>query len=193
MLDAFTAGVAPGGLISSQHVRQMVCYLLSTLKQPIPKDKILEVLINEEIANYFEVIQAIGDLADNGSIIHVEGEGELYTVSEKGKEAIDELYKNLPFTVREKAIKAGLKMLAKMRSKAQNKVEMEQTDIGVNVTCSVIDGDHPILTVSLLVPDMEQAELVKETFHENTLKIYSGSIALLTGDYKSVKEQFEAE
>ena len=84
-------------------------------------------------------------------------------------------------------------MLAKMRSKAQNKVEMEQTDIGVNVTCSVIDGDHPILTVSLLVPDMEQAELVKETFHENTLKIYSGSIALLTGDYKSVKEQFEAE
>ncbi|MBQ5885731.1 MAG: DUF4364 family protein, partial [Clostridia bacterium] len=180
-------------LISSQHVRQMVCYLLSTLKEPIPKDKILQVLINEEIANYFEVVQAIGDLADNGSIIRVEGEGELYTVSEKGKEAIDELYKNLPFTVREKAIKAGLKMLATRRSKAQNKVEMEQTDIGVNVTCSIIDGDHPILTVSLLVPDMEQAKLVKETFHENTLKIYSGSIALLTGDYKSVKEQFEAE
>ncbi len=193
MPDAFTAGVAPGGLVSSQHVRLMVCYILATLNQPIPKDKILELLQYEEIANYFEVVQAIGDLADNGSIVRVDSSREEYTVSERGREAIDELYKTLPFTVREKAIKAAVKMLARMRSEAQNRVETEQTDGGVNVTCSVMDGDRPILTVTLLVPDKEQAELVKETFLDNPLKVYSGSIALLTGDYKAVKAQFEAE
>ena len=193
MADAFTAGVAPGGLISSQHVRLMVCYILATLKAPIPRDKILELLQYEEIANYFEVVQAIDDLAKHGNIKRTDAPYEEYVITEQGSEAIAELYRDLPFTVREKGIKAAVKMLGRMRSEAQNKVEMQQTDGGVNVTCSVMDGNRPILTVTLLVPDMEQAELVKENFLENTLKVYSGSIALLTGDYKAVKAQFEAD
>lgn len=84
-------------------------------------------------------------------------------------------------------------MMARNRSEAENRVEMVETDVGVNVTCSVMDIDRPILTITLLVPDMEQANLVKETFLDNPLKVYSGSIALLTGDYKAVKKQFEAE
>lgn len=193
MADAFIAGVAPGGLISSQHVRLMVCYILATLDKPIPRDKLLELLQYEEIANYFEVSQAIDDLAKHGSIMRTDADYEEYIATDTGKEAINELYKNLPFTMREKAIKAAVKMLARVRSEAENRVEIAVTDAGVNVTCSVMDGDLPILTVSLLVPDMEQAKTVKETFLDNPLKVYSGSIALLTGDYKAVKAQFEAE
>ena len=55
MADAFTAGVAPGGLISSQHVKLMVCYILARIGKPISRDDMLSLLQYEEIANYFEV------------------------------------------------------------------------------------------------------------------------------------------
>ncbi len=193
MADAFTAGVAPGGLISSQHVKLMVCYILATINKPIRRDDMLSLLQYEEIANYFEVAQAIDDLAKGGTIRRTDAELEEYEITKDGKEVIDELYRTLPFTMREKAIKAAVKMLARNRSEAENRVEMVETDGGVNVTCTVMDIDRPILSITLLVPDMEQANLVKETFLDNPLKVYSGSIALLTGDYKAVKAQFEAE
>ncbi len=193
MADAFTAGVAPGGLISSQHVKLMVCYILATINKPIRRDDMLSLLQYEEIANYFEVAQAIDDLAKGGTIRRTDAELEEYEITKDGKEVIDELYRTLPFTMREKAIKAAVKMLARNRSEAENRVEMVETDGGVNVTCTVMDIDRPILSITLLVPDMEQAKLVKETFLDNPLKVYSGSIALLTGDYKAVKAQFEAE
>lgn len=193
MADAFTAGVEPGGLISSQHVRLMVCYILATMDKPIARDMMMELLQYEGIANYFEVAQAIDGLYKNGNIEKTDAPFEEYKITDIGREAINELYKDLPFTIREKGIKAATKMLARMRSEAENRVETEQTDCGVKVTCSVMDGDRPILTVMLLVPDMEQANSVRETFLSNPLKVYSGSIALLTGDYKAVKAQFEAE
>lgn len=193
MADAFTAGVAPGGLISSQHVKLMVCYILARIGKPISRDDMLSLLQYEEIANYFEVVQAIDDLNKGGTIRRTDAPFEEYEITNDGEEVVAELYRNLPYTMREKALKAAIKMMARNRSEAENRVEMVETDVGVNVTCSVMDIDRPILTITLLVPDMEQANLVKETFLDNPLKVYSGSIALLTGDYKAVKKQFEAE
>ena len=193
MADAFTAGVAPGGLISSQHVKLMVCYILARIGTPISRDDMLSLLQYEEIANYFEVVQAIDDLNKGGTIRRTDAPFEEYEITNDGEEVVAELYRDLPYTMREKALKAAIKMMARNRSEAENRVEMVETDVGVNVTCSVMDIDRPILTITLLVPDMEQANLVKETFLDNPLKVYSGSIALLTGDYKAVKKQFEAE
>ncbi len=193
MADAFTAGVAPGGLISSQHVKLMVCYILARIGKPISRDDMLSLLQYEEIANYFEVVQAIDDLNKGGTIRRTDAPFEEYEITNDGEEVVAELYRDLPYTMREKALKAAIKMMARNRSEAENRVEMVKTDVGVNVTCSVMDIDRPILTVTLLVPDMDQANLVKETFLDNPLKVYSGSIALLTGDYKAVKKQFEAE
>ena len=193
MADAFTAGVAPGGLISSQHVKLMVCYILARIGKPISRDDMLSLLQYEEIANYFEVVQAIDDLNKGGTIRRTDAPFEEYEITNDGEEVVAELYRDLPYTMREKALKAAIKMMARNRSEAENRVEMVETDVGVNVTCSVMDIDRPILTVTLLVPDMDQANLVKETFLDNPLKVYSGSIALLTGDYKAVKKQFEAE
>lgn len=193
MADAFTAGVAPGGLISSQHVKLMVCYILARIGKPISRDDMLSLLQYEEIANYFEVVQAIDDLNKGGTIRRTDAPFEEYEITTDGEEVVAELYRDLPYTMREKALKAAIKMMARNRSEAENRVEMVETDVGVNVTCSVMDIDRPILTITLLVPDMEQANLVKETFLDNPLKVYSGSIALLTGDYQAVKKQFEAE
>ena len=193
MADAFTAGVAPGGLISSQHVKLMVCYILARIGKPISRDDMLSLLQYEEIANYFEVVQAIDDLNKGGTNRRTDAPFEEYEITTDGEEVVAELYRDLPYTMREKALKAAIKMMARNRSEAENRVEMVETDVGVNVTCSVMDIDRPILTITLLVPDMEQANLVKETFLDNPLKVYSGSIALLTGDYKAVKKQFEAE
>ena len=53
--DAFSLGVAPGGLKDRAEIKLMVCYLLKTLNKSLTRTQISEILQYNEIANYFEI------------------------------------------------------------------------------------------------------------------------------------------
>ena len=51
MADAFTAGVEPGGLTNLQEIRILLCYMLHTVGQPVPRDAVTEIIIGGGMAN----------------------------------------------------------------------------------------------------------------------------------------------
>ena len=51
--DAFTAGIEPGGLRTKNDIRIMVCYILNSVKAPLSKENILNILQEKGLANYF--------------------------------------------------------------------------------------------------------------------------------------------
>ena len=62
MADAFIAGVEPGGLTNLQEIRILLCYMLNTVGQPVPRDAVTEILIGGGMANYFDTEAAIEEL-----------------------------------------------------------------------------------------------------------------------------------
>ena len=120
--DAITAGVDPGGINNSQQVRLLVCYMLRSVKDPIDRALLPELIQYYSLANYFEVMQAIDELVDKGSLLLGEN-GEL-TLSDKGRSAIDEWEFILPLTVKEKAARAAVTALTKLRTDRENKVDI---------------------------------------------------------------------
>lgn len=176
--DAITAGVDPGGINNSQQVRLLVCYMLRSVKDPIDRALLPELIQYYSLANYFEVMQAIDELVDKGSLLLGEN-GEL-TLSDKGRSAIDEWEFILPLTVKEKAARAAVTALTKLRTDRENKVDITPEGNGFSVKCRVLDGDRSLLEITLWVPDKAQAEAVKKSFFADPLKVYGGVIALLT-------------
>lgn len=164
--DALTAGVNPGGLNSRTEIRVLICYILDNVKAPISLERVKERLHFDGIANYFEVAFAITDLEENGNIGVVEEENGIkyYVGTGDCSEISKALGNSVPFSVREKALDIANQIIARRRNQRENKVSKEKTDFGVCVTCSVMDNELTLASISLLVPDDETADTVIDNF-----------------------------
>ena len=194
MFDALAAGIEQGGLRDRTQIRLLICYVLKAADQPVLREDILAILQRDGLVNYFEAGEAIAELCQNGNLTLNEADGKsMVRVTETGAKIADTLQRDLPLTVREKAVAAAVKILTRRRRESENAVNIEKTEHGYTVTCTVLDGRTELLTTRLLVSDRMQAELVENQFYEDPAGVYSGVISLLTGDIGVVTEYLKTK
>lgn len=180
-LDALTAGVAPDGLKSKREIKILICFLLNSAPEPLTKEELLEVMLERQLANYFEICGCIEELIGLGSVVRLDEAGTL-AVSEKGRDIGLDMQKSLPFTVREKGMAAAMKLITRKRSERENRVEIAPSEGGCQVTCSVMSGDLPLMSVSLYVPGESYAEKVRDKFHDVPQELYRMVLSYLTDE-----------
>lgn len=179
-INASNAGVAQGGLVSTDEIRILICYILHTIKQPVPAQQLSELLHYEGIANYFEVSSAFAALCENGLIAKNAADSELYEILPKGSEVAVTLKTSVPLTVREKAYSLAVRMLSRIKYAKETSIEITPAGPGYNIRCAIVEGELELMAVSLFVPDEAQAQSIKERFINDPTIIYSGMIELLT-------------
>lgn len=178
---SFSEGVAPGGLRNKADIKLLICYLLKTMDRPLTRTQINEILQEYSIANYFEVNGAISELISGGQVNSelTDGDEEI-TLTGKTEYQIRFIERDLPKSVREKAVKSALKILARERIERESKVEITKLDHGYHVKFTVMDMETELLKITIYVADESQIEIVKKNFYSNAVSIYSGIISSLT-------------
>ena len=181
--DAFDEGIELGGLRNRDEIRLLICYILRAVDAPISKRNLNDSMLQDGLANYFEINQAISELLKNGTIdmdIDENGE-ELLTATEKGKDIADTLETSLPKTVREKAVNSAIKLMTLAKTMRENKIEtVSAPDGGYYVTFSLMNGDEALMKLTIFVADSMQLEAVKNNFLNDPVKLYSSIITALT-------------
>ncbi len=187
--DAFSGGVAPGGLRSKDEIKILVCYLLLQVGTPLRKDTVFEAILYDGLANYFEIGEAVHDLVRRGNVVcELVGDEELLSLTQNGRDIAHRLRRDLPRTVRERAVKAALRMLARERNERENRVEILTREDGVHVRCTVLDGGLEMMQLTLFVGDDLQAQQVREAFYDQPGLVYAASVAALTDDHKMLRD-----
>ncbi|MBQ7580371.1 MAG: DUF4364 family protein [Clostridia bacterium] len=180
-IDALIAGIEPGGLTNRTDIKVLICYVIKSVDGPISKLQLNEVMMDEGLANYFEVSQAIAELISRGNITCEEENGEeMLCITQSGIEAAEMLHSNLPRAVRERAINSAIRISTLARRKHENKVDVEEVEDGYNVTFHLGDGKTELMKLTVFVADKMQVETVKENFYNDPIELYSGIIASLT-------------
>ena len=181
MNDAFTAGVEPGGLISHDEIQIMLCYLLDSVQNPMEPSLLFESLAGQGLVNYFEAGAALEELLLLGHVCEDKETARL-SLTESGRDIAQQLAVRLPLTVRERALKAALTLLARRKIARENPVEIQTCAKGHNVTCNILGPDaEPLLSLILAVADEGQAKLIKEQFLNDPELLYRVVMAVLTG------------
>ncbi len=178
--DAFSAGVEPGGLYSSYEIKILICYMLKGVGEPMSRQAIMELLSGNGMANFFETGAAIDELVRLNNL--VAGENDTVSLTETGEQIAATLSGMIPYTLRERSVKAALQMLTRIRRERENSVTIERLEHGVAVTCTMNDSQEPLMSVTLRVADELQAELIKENFLNDPTIVYRSMLAVLTGD-----------
>ncbi len=178
---SFSEGVAPGGLREKADIKLLICYLLKTLGRSLTRTQINEIMQQYSIANYFELNGAISELISGGQVntALVNGDEEL-TLTGKTEYHVRLIERDLPKSVREKAVRSALKILERERIEKESKVDIIKLDHGYHVKFTVTDMDTELLKITVYVTDESQIEIVKRNFYNNAVSIYSDVISSLT-------------
>lgn len=186
--DAFTAGVEPGGLRNSADISVLICYMLNTINKPMKKEDIITAIQQHGLANYFEVNAAIAELLKNENI-KTTGGSDTYTVTEHGKMIARQLDSTLPYTTRDKAVSASIRLLERQKLERENPVKVEELESGgYNVTFSITDGEISLMSFTIFLPSSSQVELVKKNFYDDPQFVYSVLLSTLTKNKELLKE-----
>ena len=178
--DALEAGVSRiGGLFSTADIRILICYIISTINEPVPGRLLADVLHYEGIANCFEVNDSIAALLQSGHLSLVDEKEDTYTATPSGRDIAETLKTSIPFSVKDRAYAAALKMVSRLKNAKESDIKITKEDGKTFITCSAIDNGKPFMSVKLLVGDEEQALYIKNRFL-NDNAIYSEIIELLT-------------
>lgn len=179
--DAFGLGVAPGGLKDRAEIKLMICYLLKNLDKSLTRTQISEILQQHGIANYFEINGAVSDLVSSGQVTsEIVDDDEIITITARTELSVAVIERDLPRSLREKAVSSALKVLQRERIKKESKVTVEPCSDGYHVTFTVTDMDTELLKVTVYVTDERQIEIVKRNFYMSAVDIYSDLISSLT-------------
>lgn len=176
--EAFTAGVEDGGIRDSLSGKILLCYILRH-GGPMTFDEINAILQDNGWMNYFAFSQYMQEMSDGGYIKNTVDRDGYCSVTKKGIELVDELEKSVPYSIRQKAILAALKLRERQYHSDGCNSQISKNENGYEVFCSIGDGSEHLMTISLNLPEKQMAEYIKDRFSKDPLKIYRGLMELL--------------
>ena len=180
--DAFAGGIEFGGLRSMLEIKILICYILDSVKTPMTRNQICDVLQKTGLVNFFDANSAIDELLESNTVKEEEFVGEPHlVVTAKGSNSAKELEKQLLPGVRDRAVKAALNTVARARSERENTVNIKKVDNGYDVTFEIESTGDKLLSLTLNVFDEWQAEQLKDGFLDDPGALYSDIINRLIG------------
>ncbi len=191
--DTFDEGILPGGLRSKNEIKILICYLFNSVEENIDKEIIINSILNESLANYFEVSSAFDELVLNGNLKEQQdniGENG-FVLTQNGRMIASQLETSLPHSVKEKAYRCATRLLNQKKTERENNVEISKTDNGYDVNFTISGGSTNLMTFTLYAPSYEQAQMMKNNFYEYPSAVYSVMLALVTKDRESVGAALE--
>lgn len=178
--DAVSAGVSSvGGLFNTTEIRILICYILSSVNEPVPGRMLADMLHYEGIANCFEVNDSIAYLQKSGHLKSVDEAEDTYIITQSGRDIAEELKTTLSFSVKDRAYNATLKLVSRFKNAKESDIKISKESGKTFITCSAVDNGQPFMSVKLLVSDEEQAIFIKNKFL-NDSGLYSAIMELLT-------------
>lgn len=180
--DALPYGSSDGVLHSTMDIYLMICYVIVNAKERLTEDVLIRTMAEGEFANYFEATSALQKIKDKGLAV-IDDRGFLKPAS--NCEKIVELIENeLPYSMRERSVELAAKLAVKELYKKENEVEIEKDGEEYVVTMHFKDCGKDFMTLSLRAATAAQAEMIKDQFYADPVKIYNNLIDSLFSEYE---------
>ena len=173
----------PGFIREEKDVMYLILYALHFFPFAISESDLMDVVLIDDGFGYFEFRSAFLHLQERKYVASVTDGGEqLYILTPDGGKAIEILASSLPLSVRDKAERAALRVIAKIRRNASIKASHRQNEDGTfTVQLKICDKQSDQLSVEVLAMTRRQCELLEDNFRRRAETLYHELLLLLSG------------
>jgi hypothetical protein len=177
-----------GFIHSKEDIKFLILFAMDLLPFPVSFSTVVDLTTwCDEGFGYFELSEAFYEMVPTG---HIEertgGDDTLYSITDKGREAIRVFEKQLPYPVREAAQRSALRVVRQIRRDAA--IHTSVTERAANDLTVRMEMEQ-VFAVEMDVVSRAQASMLEHTFKANAEAIYQTLLSAMTADYETEKEE----
>jgi len=170
-------------------IKVFILFLLSNLDEPLEFSTVNDIVIQDGFVNYFDFAICFAELLEAGQITETDEVKPLYAISEAGRMAIESYESTIFNSVKEKALRSALRLLAFNRSGNRITSSLTECKGGYILKCSIKDSERVLYDTEVFLTERHYAEKLKANFDEKAEIIYKGTLALLSGDVNFIFDE----
>lgn len=170
-------------------IKVFILFLLNNLDEPLEFTVVNDIVIQDGFVNYFDFAICFAELLEAGQITETDDAKPLYTISDAGRTTIESYESTIYNSVREKALRSALRLLAFNRSGSKISSSVTECKGGYILKCSIKDNERILYNTEVFLTEKQYAEKFKTNFDEKADIIYKGTLALLSGDVNFIFDE----
>lgn len=172
-------------------IKTFILYLLLQIDRPIDIATLNDIAVSDDFVNQFDFMDAFYELARTDAIKkEVNGKTELYSITNKGREAASLLEGNIVSTIKERSAYSAMKLLSFKRTGAAAKSVVIEENGKYILSCSVNTADGKIMSVDISFDSEKKAAEAKNSFDEKPEFIYRAILGVVSGDINYLAESW---
>lgn len=159
-------------------LKLLVLYIMARAAAPITFLQLLDLALCDAGVDYFSLTEAVNHLVETE---HLAQEGDLYSITDKGRRNSEICESSLPYSVRMHCDENLVRVNDAIRRQAQVQADVSDNEDG---TCTLHlrldDVGTPLLQLELLTPSRPQAAAMAHRFQSDPTALYYHIVTLLT-------------
>lgn len=174
--------MAFGTISDPVEAKLLILYILKYCGAKLPFFALNEIIIKENLIEYFIFSDALAELAKSGHIIKTKNDdADFYTFSQSGDEAISLFQKRIPLSIREKAIKEATLVLSQINRNSKIVAKYQVDDDGNYLTTlCILDDKDKFFSMEIKLPTQLQADIICQKFKGNAADVLKDILKILT-------------
>lgn len=155
-------------------IRLVILYALKHFKISASVENLQEILVWQDIIDYFTMVDFLLDMEKLGMVTTVTVENVVrYDITEKGDKTVSMFKNKIPMSLRDKIYFKCDEMvsdMAKGRSIAADIVPID--DRNFMAKCGIYEFNTPLMEINIYAGTREQAEAIAERFKTQSSSLY---------------------
>lgn len=159
-------------------VKVLILFVMARVSYPVSSQQIYEMCYQDDCLSYFDVCTAIPEMVKSGHL--KQEEGELYSITEKGRADGSLTEDSIAYTVKCKAENAAARFNRQIRRSSFVKTQIIPRETGdFSVILALDDEMGNLMTLELAAPNQRQAVRLGKLFEKKAEAIYNLTMAEL--------------
>ena len=161
-------------------IKFLILYLMARVAGPVDFTTLADLTFCDDGVEYFDFAESVAELVSTG---HLAVEGDLYTITDKGRRNGEICESSLAFSVRKKCDRNLAKVNAVLRRNAQVRAELLPREDGGGTLRLILDDDKGnLMTLDLLAVSEDQANQLADQFRLHPEALYENILQTLLGE-----------
>ena len=175
-----------GYIQSDLDLKLLILYIMNRVAAPISFNQLLDLAVCDEGVDYFSMTQSVSHLVETQ---HLSLEGELYSITEKGRHNSYICQDSLPYSVRSRCDASLAVLNAQLRRDAQVRGSViPRSDGTFTIQLHLDDDAGNLLKLELLTPSQTQAQHLVDQFKNHPEQVYNGIVNALLANFDAQSE-----
>ena len=170
-------------LLTITDLKIFILFLLDNIRYPVDRTTVMSIVEENTNEISLDYDQCLLELIDSEHLLYEELDGEkYYMISDKGRQVAAELYDGLDKEFRERSLRSAIKHISLSKSEASVRAYINELPTRrYKVTMEAWDKNEEIMSASLTVNSLAEAEMIKKNFESKPDGVYRGILFSATG------------